>query len=160
MSESSAVPWQPVVAALANEQTMAAYARRFLGQASVKEDAKQLGRLSDVGLLDAAGEVAHPGVLQRILESNARPKRIDVEKFFDAGRLTHLPAGNQIRVEILTRLAHQLIPVEDVFTEREINLMLQTVTADVPTLRRALIDFGLLQRTIDGSKYVRGAAQE
>jgi len=63
--------------------------------------------------------------------------------------------------EILFRSILQLIPSDRVYSEPEINELLQAwnrdvapaITTDHVTLRRLLVDHGHLQRTADGASY-------
>ena len=44
--------------------------------------------------------------------------------------------------------------IEDIeYSEKELNIVLKEIYSDFVTLRRALIDFRFMNRTIDGSKY-------
>lgn len=150
----AANPWQPVVAALANGRLMTVYAARVLG---VEQQAteKELRRLVKVGLLAAGTFDPVPGALADILAANTEPKPEGVDKFFDGGRLTQLPMNPALRSELLGHLADRLFPADSVLSERDVNLLLGTVTADIPTLRRALVDHGMVQRNADGSAYSR-----
>ncbi|WP_125609878.1 DUF2087 domain-containing protein [Specibacter cremeus] len=154
--------WQPVVAALANDRLRRVYAARVLGtqEASDKPATEQeIRRLVAVGLLTAEGTVAD-GAFAALLAANATPRPEGVDKYFSQGMLVQLPASPGSRAEVLKHLARRLIPAETMLTEVEINRLLATVTGDVPTLRRALVDHGLLERTPDGSSYVRPSDQD
>ncbi|MGA7203088.1 MAG: DUF2087 domain-containing protein [Specibacter sp.] len=146
--------WQPVVAALANDHVLRTYAGRVLGVAGPAAD-KDLRRLVAVGLLAPETYAPIPGAFGAVLAANAVPTREGTEKFFEAGMLTGLPAHPDARREVLEHLAGRLVPDTEVLTERDINLVLATVTRDVPALRRALVDHGLLVRTADGAEYRR-----
>jgi hypothetical protein len=150
----AANPWQPVVAALANSRMMTVYAARVLGVEQPATE-KELRRLVQVGLLAAGTFDPVPGALADILAANTEPKPEGVDKFFDGGRLTHLPMNPALRNEVLGHLAGRLFPADSVLSERDVNLLLGTVTADIPTLRRALVDHGMVQRNADGSAYSR-----
>lgn len=149
---TGAKPWQPVMAALANERLMQACAARVLGAAHTAAG-KDLRRLVQVGLLTADTHEPVPGALAEVLAANTEPRPEGIDRFFDGGRLTHLPMNPAGRSEVPRRLAHRLIPADAVLAERDVNLLLGTVTADIPTLRRALVDHGLLVRNADGSEY-------
>ncbi|GAA4656547.1 DUF2087 domain-containing protein [Arthrobacter cryoconiti] len=159
------LPWQPVLAALANEYAMKVYARQVLidtpaGMAETgvpyPVDARErqaLNRLVAVGLLDPDTFLPIPGALARVLAANATPKREGIERFFESGMLTRLPMNAAQRLEVLEHLAQRLIPTETDLAELDINRLLATVTRDIPTLRRALVDHGLLLRNVEGSRY-------
>lgn len=146
-------PWQPVVAALANRRLREVYAAAVLGE-DVGATEKELARLAAAGLLDPADNAVADGIFAALLEVAATPRPEGVEKYFSAGMLTHLPASLAAREEVLAYLAQRLLPGEDVLTEVDINRLLATVTDDVPTLRRALVDNGYLWRNADGTQYM------
>lgn len=67
-------------------------------------------------------------------------------KWFRAdGRLERLPASTADRRKVLARIAERFEPGRD-YDEREVNIMLSQVDNDFATLRRYLVDEGLLQR--------------
>ncbi|WP_427016827.1 DUF2087 domain-containing protein [Pseudarthrobacter sp. P1] len=147
------MPWQPVVAALANARLREVYAGAVLG-ADVGATETELSRLAEAGLLDPQDNAVAEGIFAALLESGATPRPEGVEKYFAAGMLTRLPAGPAAREEVLAHLAERLLPGEDVLSEVDINRLLATVTDDVPMLRRALVDHGYLWRNADGSQYM------
>ncbi|MHA7273060.1 DUF2087 domain-containing protein [Arthrobacter sp. TMT4-20] len=59
------------------------------------------------------------------------------------------------RRAVLQHLTERLVPADQELSEREVNLVLATVTRDIPTLRRALVDYGHLVRRPDGTGYRR-----
>nr|WP_240901590.1 DUF2087 domain-containing protein [Arthrobacter silviterrae] len=133
---------------------MKVYATRVLGIGDVASE-KELRRLVQVGLLAEDTFEPVPGALAAVLAANTKPKPEGSDKYFDGGRLTHLPVNPAVRLQILEQLAERLVPAGEVLAERDINLLLRTVTADIPTLRRALVDHGLLTRNSNGSEYTR-----
>lgn len=162
MSESKAKPWQPVVAALANERVLRVYAARILGLATIDDgesaraERKDLQRLVKVGLLEDGTFEPIAGAFASVLEANTSPKPEGIDKFFGDGMLTNLPMNPALRREVLEHLSARLIPESESLGESDVNRLLATVTRDIPTLRRALVDHGLLRRNADGSQYRRG----
>lgn len=78
-------------------------------------------------------------------------------RHFDAkGRLQRWPARESQAVLCLFVLWSR-IPAGVSFTEREISELLDEwhTFGDYALLRRALVDYGLMSRTVDGRKYVR-----
>jgi hypothetical protein len=85
-----------------------------------------------------------------------RPKGNDVRRaafdgppelaaFFRNGRLETIPAGRERRQALLLHVASVFQPGRD-YDENEINGILQRVHSDHATLRRYLVDAGLLRR--------------
>jgi hypothetical protein len=76
--------------------------------------------------------------------------------FDSAGRLIRWPARDKQAILCLFVLWSRIKPGES-FTEREISELLDEwhTFGDHALLRRALVDYGLMSRTVDGSKYVR-----
>ncbi|GGC97200.1 hypothetical protein GCM10011512_25270 [Tersicoccus solisilvae] len=153
------VPWQRVFAALANDKLRLAYGRAVVHGVD-RLDERETRKLTDAGLLatDPRGAVVVDGsVFRAALAASAVPQPTGVDRFFREGRITAVPRRTEDRDELLGHLAIRLFGVEDVLTEAEVNRLLATVTRDVPSLRRALVDFGFLTRETDGSLYWRSA---
>ncbi len=72
-----------------------------------------------------------------------------------AGRLQSLPFFANERVLVLRWLAAQIFTPGERYTEREVAVLLapRCLTIDAATLRRALVDAGVLARTRDGRAY-------
>lgn len=88
--------------------------------------------------------------LQRAAAANADAV---VRRFFTAdGRLTTLPARQSRRLAVYDLVVQRFIPGLR-YTELEVNRELMAVYDDYVTLRRGLIDFGLLDRA--GGQYWR-----
>ncbi len=92
----------------------------------------------------------------RIVARMQRPKGNDVRRatfdgppelaaFFRNGRLETIPAARDRRQAVLAHLAERFEPGRE-YGEDEVNRILQGVHADHATLRRYLIDAGLLRR--------------
>ena len=74
------------------------------------------------------------------------------------GRIDRWPRSAADRHELLTFLVERLLGSGEVLAEKELTRRLTTFTADPNTLRRALVDAGLLTRNPDGTDYRRSPA--
>jgi hypothetical protein len=92
----------------------------------------------------------------RIVARMQRPKGNDVRRasfdgppelaaFFRNGRLETIPAGRERRLAVLVHLARRFDRGHE-YGEDEVNRILQSVHSDPATLRRYLVDAGLLRR--------------
>ena len=78
-----------------------------------------------------------------------------IRSFIRDGRLTTIPARERRR-QVIYRYLRDLIFTEDrSFPEREVNQRLALFHPDVATIRRGMVDAGLVTR--DGGEYRRGA---
>ena len=59
------------------------------------------------------------------------------------------------KMEIILRFVLDAFPFDTTFTEKEVNSILRRFYVDTATLRRNLVDYGLMARESDGSKYWR-----
>lgn len=73
--------------------------------------------------------------------------------FFRDGRLTSLPSRSSYRLAALVALAERFEPGRR-YAEREVNELLAADAPDAATLRRLLVDHGMLSRA--GGVYWRG----
>ena len=69
----------------------------------------------------------------------------ELAAFFRNGRLETIPAGRERRHALLVHVAGGFAPGRD-YNEDEVNRVLQSVHSDHATLRRYLVDAGLLRR--------------
>jgi hypothetical protein len=92
----------------------------------------------------------------RIVARMQRPKGNDVRRasfdgppelaaFFRNGRLETIPAARDRRQALLTHIAGRFQPGRE-YAEDQVNRILQDVHSDHATLRRYLVDAGLLLR--------------
>jgi ArsR family transcriptional regulator len=124
-----------------------------------------LSKLSDVGLLRAEKDqyyqvyslsgvlldqplrdvvfMPQTGVTAQVEEDAYRQKVL--RTFFKFGHLKSIPAQLKKFMIVLERLAEEFEP-ERTYTEREVNQVLVEFNDDVATLRRGLIDAGLMER--------------
>ncbi|MGS0687290.1 DUF2087 domain-containing protein [Nakamurella sp. GG22] len=92
--------------------------------------------------------------LQRAAAANADAV---VRRFFNAeGRLTTLPAKQSRQLAVYDLIAQRFIPGVR-YTEVEVNRELMAIYDDYVTLRRGLIDFGLMDRS-DGQYWRSGGS--
>lgn len=148
--------WRRIVAALDNGYRRAVYSEVVLGiesEPSSKRD-RAIAALRDAGLVDATG-AAIPDIFARLLAEHPPVIRTGVDRWLRDGRIDSWPAKTEQRRELLEWAAVRIEPQRDL-TEAEINEQLATVTKDVATLRRYLVDAELLDRSTDGSSYRRG----
>ncbi len=154
------------------------------GPATIRQVADQLGipfreAFSHLGLLEFVGVVHKDGDLFRLDESamqnlsrvqlaqkrpgyvpapelDARTRKV-LKAYLNAdGSLKDIPPrGVKLNI-ILNYLAAAFEPGAS-YTEKEVNSLLRRFHSDPASLRRALVDEGLLSRVPDGSRYWRNA---
>lgn len=145
--------WQKVLSTLAAERLRELYAQSVLGQ-QFDGSPKELTKLIDAGLLAEDGSV-NGGLFKEVLGAAAGQRPQGVGRFFREGRLEGLPSSPADRAEVLQNLADRLFPDDSELDEPFVNRLVGTVTEDVPALRRALVDYGYLERNADGTGYRR-----
>jgi hypothetical protein len=120
---------------------------------------REAGRLVETGLLARDGRLDR-AVLRRIAQALPQAAPADpvllagpwtgeearlLAQFFSGSRLVSLPTGHGKRRLVLERLVQEFEPGLR-YTEREVNSILQVFYPDHTTLRRYLVDEGLLTR--------------
>ncbi len=94
----------------------------------------------------------------RIIVTQSEARRIFnkyIEKTADGVlKLKRFPKKQKEKLVVLDRIVRQ-VELDREYSEREINELLKNVDDDYVTLRRYLIDYGLLRRTPGGKKYRR-----
>jgi hypothetical protein len=68
-----------------------------------------------------------------------------LKRYGRKGKLTHLPAKHEARMEVLAWVAQPFQPGVD-YRESEVNDLLRGQEVDHVTLRRYLVDYGFLTR--------------
>lgn len=68
------------------------------------------------------------------------------------GGLKSYPAREKKKLIVLTEIAKNFV-VDKVYTEKEVNRILGRIFSDYPTIRRALIEYGFIERSNDCSTY-------
>ncbi|CAM3906249.1 DUF2087 domain-containing protein [Mesobacillus zeae] len=75
-----------------------------------------------------------------------------VKKFLPEGRLKKFPPKEKQRLAVLMEIATH-IEKERMYSEKELNAILEGFYEDYVIIRRYLIEYGFLDREADGSKY-------
>ncbi len=145
--------WQKILSTLAGARSREIYARAVLGE-PLDAAPKEIRRLVDAGLL-AADHAVDGELFKEVLAAAAPGTPKGVDRFFRDGRIDGLPRAGQDRADLLAHLAERLLPAGEELGEPDVNRLLATVTRDVPTLRRALVDHGYVERYPDGTGYRR-----
>lgn len=113
---------------------------------SKKDQYYQIYTLLEDGLAKNLHEIVflpQPGI-RSAMEEDAFRKRV-LESFFRKGQLLQIPRQLKKRRIILERLAQEFEPDRD-YSEREVNQLLVEYHEDVASLRRGMIEHGILQR--------------
>jgi len=71
------------------------------------------------------------------------------------GRIDRYPADPDERFELLSWIAERVLGSDQIMDEKPLTRLLFAFTDDPNTLRRALVDAGLLARNPDGTEYRR-----
>lgn len=79
-----------------------------------------------------------------VVEEDAFRKKV-LNTFFQRGRLVSIPAQMKKRLVILEKLVEDFEPLRE-YSEREVNQVLVAYHDDVASLRRGLIEHGLMRR--------------
>jgi len=89
-------------------------------------------------------------------QSNRRPRlgedEMILKNFFRDGRLVSIPAKRKKRLVVLKRML-EVFEQRQVYTELEVNKILRQFDDDVATIRRLMVDNGLMFRS--EGKYMR-----
>ncbi|WP_439379416.1 DUF2087 domain-containing protein [Amycolatopsis lexingtonensis] len=147
---------EALVSALSDPERLLLFARICAAPEGLPADevpAKLVRRLTDAGLVTADGDRYRPvpGVFREALvKGPADP----LDGLFRHGRLVTIPHSGKRRQLLLATLAERFEPGR-LYTEQEVREKLVMVHDDHATLRRYLIDEGLLQRSNDGGAYGR-----
>lgn len=145
--------WQKIFSTLAGARARELYALAVLHQ-PLGATRKETQRLVDAGLLDADLTVDEQ-LFKAVLAAAGPGTPRGVDRFFRDGRIGGLPRTGQDRADLFAHLAERLLPADEELAEPEVNRLLATVTHDIPTLRRALVDHGYVERYPDGTGYRR-----
>jgi hypothetical protein len=154
--QDQAVSWQAIMAALASSRLRELYAAFVLGQ-QPELSAKERQKLLDSSLLNDDGGrlMVNEHAFKAALAGARRTEPEGAERFLLAGRIEGLPKRATDRLKLFGFLIPQIIGPDATLTEKQLNAKLAAFTDDVPLLRRALVDYGYLDRERDGSAYRR-----
>ncbi|WP_199199377.1 DUF2087 domain-containing protein [Amycolatopsis sp. CA-128772] len=147
---------EALVSALADPARLQFFARICADGDGLPADAataKLAKRLVDAGLVTVTGGRyrAAPEVFREAL---AKAPADPLDGLFRHGRLVTIPHSGKRRQLLLGHLAERFEPGR-LYTEQDVREKLSMVHDDHATLRRYLVDEGLLQRSNDGGAYGR-----
>ena len=159
---------------LAEGDTTAEALAEWLGEkpAAVKH---HLGQLAAAGLVETVGAtapayrlrlagaralagrlLAHPvTVVPTGLAADDFERKVLREFLTPEGAIRDLPVQEK-KLQVVLRYAVQAFTAGERYTEKEVNARLQRLHPDSATLRRALVDRGMLGRETGGQSYWRG----
>lgn len=164
----SANSWRPLIAALADDRAREVYALMVLGRPvdahlsslSPGKRRRVLDSLQGAGLISAVdgGWRAESQIFRAALAAApAEAQPTGVARFFTDGRLSTYPSRAADRREVLAHIATRLVNPDEVVTEAEVTERLAEIADDPVSIRRSLVDAGMLSRNLDGSEYVLAA---
>ena len=154
--------WRGVLAALVNPRV-----RRALAELIIEADPplSATERREAHRILDQSGMLT-PGLqlderrLRAMLVAGRPGEPEGVDRWLRAdGRIDRWPKAAADRLELLTWIAERLLGSDEVLAEKEFTQRLFTFTRDPNTLRRALVDAGLVTRNADGTDYRRSVVE-
>jgi hypothetical protein len=150
--------WRHVIATLADPTRRLVYASIIADVAAdipPKKREKALAALSAAGLVVASGDgyVVSETVFAELLAQAPAVTRTGIDRFIRDGRIEQYPARPADRDEVLTWAAARALKPGEVLTERALNERLLAMTDDVASLRRYLVDAGLVVRDAAGAGY-------
>ena len=150
--------WRAVLAALVNPRLRGALAEVITEgdpplTATERRDARRI--LTQSGLLTPGGQLDERR-LRAMLAGNRPAEAEGVDRWLRAdGRIDRWPTRAEDRLELLSWIAERLLGADEVLAEKPFTLKLFAFTTDPNTLRRALVDAGLIDRNPDGTDYRR-----
>jgi hypothetical protein len=86
------------------------------------------------------------------LEITSEERNKILTNYIKAGKLDTFPSKVKRKIIILEYFIQQF-EQEKNYTEKEVNDKLKGIYEDFVTIRRALVDFGFMERSSDGSQY-------
>jgi hypothetical protein len=89
-------------------------------------------------------------------------ENLNIKRFLDsAGKIVQLPQKHKMRYSVLEYLAEKFEPGYN-YTETDVNAICNKwhIFGDYFVLRRELVDYGLLCRERDGSRYWRTVSKQ
>lgn len=154
-AEPTPEAWRAVVAALVNPRLRRTLAELIVEtdpelSAAERQDARRI--LMQSGLLTPAQQLDEPG-LRAMLRAD-RTQKEGVDRWLRSdGRIAQWPKSADDRLELLTWIVERLLGPDEVLAEKPFTQKLFAFTTDPNTLRRALVDAGLIDRNADGTDY-------
>jgi hypothetical protein len=169
MTTPTGARWRPVVAALANDEARATWCRLQLGESAdvamaevpLAKRERVLQSLARAGLIvrrtaegaTTDGAITAAAPFADLLAAEPVTKAEGVEKFLRDGRIERFPMDAATRHALLLHVAERAFRPDDELTEAQVNERLTVFSDDRVTLRRYLVDAGILERTRSGSSY-------
>lgn len=86
------------------------------------------------------------------IEFTEAEKKHTLETFFQGARLVKLPKKEKRKAIIFLELI-KTFEENKIYSEKEVNEVIKAIHDDFATIRRYLIDFKLLERSVDGIAY-------
>ena len=159
--------WRGVIAALAHPDS-----RRVLGllladlnpflhldRLTPSRRARVVHALASAGILDTADSDLprlRAEIFAELLAADPVERSTALDRFFVDGQLDQYPARATDRALVLQHVVEQVLPdASELIDERTLTGRIAAITDDPVTMRRYLVDAGLLDREPDGSSYRR-----
>jgi len=159
--------WRQVVAALSDDARLRLFGRVVVdppAEADLSsDDRRRLAPLLAAGVVVRDGEGglrADPGRFGALLAAGTTPQPTGPERFLTDGRLVRSPRRLRDRQLVVRWLATQVLPLDEPVSELTLTKRLGERAADPVSLRRAMVDAGLVHRTRDGLEYWRTVVTE
>ncbi|WP_075829465.1 DUF2087 domain-containing protein [Cellulosimicrobium sp. CUA-896] len=159
--------WKQVVAALADEGRLALFGHVVVDAPAeadlTADERRRLAPLLAAGVVvrDDGGFLrAVPARFAGLLSATPSPQPTGPNRFLVGGRLLRSPKRLRDRQLVVRYLAAQVLPLEEPVTELTLTKRLAERAADPVSLRRAMVDAGLVHRTRDGAEYWRTVVTE
>lgn len=118
---------------------------------SLEEKTKRSISQTDCGIIEEIHQTA------TMVDDRYNITKEDSEKTIkaymnEAGAISNFPAKEKKKIILLREIMKNFKHNQD-YTENEVNKILGRIYSDYPTIRRALIEYGFLERSNDGSIY-------
>ncbi|WP_294352461.1 DUF2087 domain-containing protein [uncultured Clostridium sp.] len=111
---------------------------------------KKVNKLEDEVIIDA-----HKSATTLDDRYNITDKEIEATKkayFTKEGAIKNFPSKEKKKIIVLSEIIKNFKPKTE-YSEKEVNRILKRIFEDYVTIRRALIEYGFMDRAQDGSKY-------
>ena len=82
-----------------------------------------------------------------------------MNKFINEGKISVIPRRQKDKLELFLELK-ELFEKDIVYNETQINEILKPVFNDYAIIRRYLVDYGILKRSVDGEIYYKNCYLE
>jgi hypothetical protein len=125
-----------------------------LVRAEVKPSGTQYGLQLEAARATAAALTPRPSAPLLEDDLEAFDRQVLRHHLLPSGALKEIPAQDK-KFLVILRYIHARLDTGRRYTEKQLNDFLGQFHADVATLRRGLIDWRLMQRTVTGSEYWR-----